>query len=246
MNLCGHPDLQLPNLHNCKKYISVVQKLPSLWVCAPPHYNPCCLRNLLCVANKEYPTSPLQSTNRELCWWPEHSVPPNCPHTIPSVSFNEQTFTKRRVEKPSLVLSIRTNDYLCTHKHAQAEVPLMPQSLLVPLKSLCSQGSAFYSIWLSVNFNTFNENTKTITHMHVGLNFNWSHEPNKFKGSNTFWTHLFREIWGWGWGKDICTRVSSGMYACALGSLQLNCLPCSPTCIFKEILHFSDSRAPLL
>lgn len=80
--------------------------------------------------------------------------------------------------KPSSVLSIRTNDYLCTHKHTQAEVPLMPQSLLVPLKSLCVQGSASYFIKLSVNFNTFNENTKTITHMHVpklhdvGLIFN--------------------------------------------------------------------------
>lgn len=112
--------------------------------------------------------------------------------------------------KPSSVLSVRTNDYLRTHKHAQAEVSLIPQKPLGSLEKSLFWVQPLSLIRLSINFNTFNGNTKTITHMHVpklhdvGLNFNWSREPRKFKGSNTFWTLSFQRTLGMGTWYDIC------------------------------------------
>lgn len=66
---------------------------------------------------------------------------------------------------PPCVLLVKTNDYLFTLQHVQIEISLMPQNLLVLLKSLWAQSSASYSIGLSIHFITFSENTKTVKHM---------------------------------------------------------------------------------
>lgn len=158
----------------------------------------------------------------------------------------------------ALFCAFNKNKWLPVHtKHTQAEVPLMPQSLLVPLKSLCVQGSASYFIKLSVNFNTFNENTKTFTHMlvpklhDVGLIFNWSHELHKFKGSNLFCTLVFSKKSG-ARGKvwvyvpmDICTRVNSGLHACVSGSLLAELSPLFHLLYFQGNL-VSKGQVPLL